>query len=61
MLHFLFTTWVGGIVCATIALLIAGVPIVNFLNKEKKILAEKARKIQEELKKHNSNNPTMKS
>jgi gas vesicle protein len=55
MLHFLFATWVGGVVCSFVALLIAGPAIVNWINKEKKVAQEKVKHLQEELKKHNHN------
>lgn len=55
----LFTSWLGGVVCSLIALLFAGVPIVNWLNKKKKQAVEKAKEMEQRLHNHlhNQNRP----
>lgn len=58
-ISFLFGTWFGGVICCVIALLFAGVPIVNWLNRKKAQAIEEAKHLREELKKHtaHSNQP----
>lgn len=60
-MHFLFDTWLGGVICSFIALIIVGTPIINWINKEKKIAQNKAHHLKEELKKHNHNNSSNRS
>lgn len=52
MLHVLFGTWFGGVVCTFIVLVAVGTPIINWINKEKKLAQERFHRVQEELKRH---------
>lgn len=58
MISFLFTTWLGGVICCVIALLFAGLPIVNWLNKKKEQAIAEAKHLREELHKHSSHTNT---
>jgi len=53
---FLFNTWLGGVVCSFVALSIAGLPIVNWINAKKKQAIAKAKELEQRL--HHHTNPS---
>lgn len=55
MFTFLFTTWLGGVICSLIALLIAGPFILMWINKGKAAIKAEANHLREKLHHANQN------
>lgn len=55
MLHFLFSTWLGGVICSLIALCIAGPIILAKINKGKAYLQKEAQELRDRLHHANQN------
>ena len=50
MFTFLFTTWLGGVVCCLVALIVAGPFILMWINKGKTAVQEEVEHLREKLR-----------